>query len=849
MNRLPIFLVLIALAFSLVAQPVAVGDGKVEFSCAAPNANRVLLSGGFNRWNPDGIPMSKSDDGKWIVAIELEPGVHQYKFIVDGNWQQDSNNPIGMDDNYGGLNSAFVLTKDGRVLLESRAKGPANPNDEYPDGPKIYLSIIWHQHQPLYADPAKDFLRGPWVRLHATKDYYDMAAMLNDYPDIHLTINLTSVLLQQLQKYYVDRLGQVVDGDRIDEDAYFKKFAGRTDPWIDLLLKDTDKFTQQDDYYLTGGAWNCFGISEVMIERFPEYKALRDKGGNFSTMEKLQLKVWFALAWFDPDFLNGKVDLVGGGSVDLSDLVDFRDGKWYARHPFTEDDANRIVAESFKVMAAIVPAHKKLLEEGRAEIITTPYYHPILPLIYDSDIAKLCQPGTPLPARFSYPEDAAMQVKKGVAYFWQIFGRPPTGMWPGEGAVSEEVVPIFADAGIRWIATADGVLKKSTPPNQPIYRPYRVDTDHATGSAAEGKMLAVLFRDTELSDRIGFKYQTKSGEDAAEDFVEGVLSYAKDGEDRLVTVILDGENAWEWYRLSPDAKDFLHALYRKLTKLQRLGRIVTVAPSEYIIGNPDRGIPAHDVGAMPELEPLWPGSWINANFDTWIGEREENVAWNLLGKVRKDLESWKIAPPRVTGKPPANEAEKAASDMWNAMFAAEGSDWFWWYGADQGAPGGDAPFDEAFRTHLSNVYRYAQKAGIDVQIPEFSSILTGAAGGGGAMAQSVAPKIPVTFIVDASNVEVPKAIYIVGEPPELGAWTPNKIAMFDDGTHGDAKAGDGRWSLTVELPDGAYIEYKYTNSGSEGKWVPGEEFPEANRAITVSAKDGAMMVEDKFGER
>jgi hypothetical protein len=250
---------------------------------------------------------------------------------------------------------------------------------------------------------------------------------------------------------------------------------------------------------------------------------------------------------------------------------------------------------------------------------------------------------------------------------------------------------------------------------------------------------------------------------------------------------------------------------------------------------------------MPELEPLWPGSWINANFDTWIGEREENVAWNLLGKVRADLESWGVKAPKISDIP-KDEKEKAVFDMWEAMFAAEGSDWFWWFGGDQGAPGGDEPFDEGFIIHLNNVYRYARKAGIEVEIPEFQSVLSGASGGGGAMAHSGGIKIPVTFVVDASHVDVSEAIYIAGEPAKLGAWTPNKIAMFDDGTHGDAKAGDGKWSITVEFPEGAYIDYKYTNSGTEGQWLPGEEFPVANRAITVSSKNDRMTVEDKFGE-
>lgn len=848
MRKLSLLLILIA-AVAIMAQPKGLGDGRVEFTYSAPNANQVYLAGGFNRWEPTATPMKKVD-GEWKITLEFEPGIYQYKFVVNGNeWKQDPNNPAVIDDNYGGLNSVFVLKEDGSVVLESKASGPTNPDDEYPDGPKVHLAIIWHQHQPLYADPVEDYLRGPWVRLHATKDYYDMAAMLAEYPKVHATINLTSVLLQQLQNYYVARLKPVVEGNRVDEEKYFAKYAGHTDPWIDLLLKDTDKFTEQDNEYLTGGVWNAFGISDVMIARFPEYQALREKGGeNLSEKEKLQLKVWFALAWFDPDFLNGEVELVTGESVDLSDLVEYRDGKWYARQEFTEEDANRIVAESYKVMAAVVPAHAQLIEDDRGEIITTPYYHPILPLVYDSDIAKVCQPGTPLPERFNYPQDAMAQVLKGAVYYHDLFGTTPSGMWPGEGSVSEQIVPIFSQAGIRWIATADRVLHKSTPPNQPVWRPYRVDPDRTKGTDNPDEAVAVFFRDTELSDRIGFKYQTKPGEEAAEDFVQKVLSYAEEGEDRLVTVILDGENAWEWYRLSPDAKDFLHAMYRKLEKLYDLDRVVTVTPMEYIRGNPDRDVAPHPITEMAELEPLWPGSWINANFDTWIGEPEENLAWELLGQVREELGEMGLEQPVPVENPPTGGKELAAYNAWEAIYAAEGSDWFWWYGGDQGAPGGDMPFDEAFRTHLTNVYRYARDAGVDVEIPEFNSILSGVAGGGGAMAKSQGPDVEVTFVVDASKQKVKDAIYIVGAPPELGEWTPNKVRMYDDGSHGDAEADDGKWSLSVSLPEGSYVEYKYTNSGEEGQWEPGEEFPVTNRTVVVKDENGGMIVRDVFGE-
>ena len=182
------------------------------------------------------------------------------------------------------------------------------------------------------------------------------------------------------------------------------------------------------------------------------------------------------------------------------------------------------------------------------------------------------------------------------------------------------------------------------------------------------------------------------------------------------------------------------------------------------------------------------------------------------------------------------------------MFAAEGSDWFWWYGGDQGAPGGDEPFDEAFLTHLTNVYRYAQQAGVETEIPVFEPILSGASSGGGAMARGDGPEVEVTFAVDASSRKVSDAIYIVGEPEELGAWNPNSIRMYDDGTHGDEESGDGIWSLSFKFSEGTRVEYKYTNSGKEGQWEPGEEFPVTNRSITVKSDSGKMLIMDIFGE-
>ncbi|MBM4159959.1 MAG: hypothetical protein FJ217_02555 [Ignavibacteria bacterium] len=736
--------------------------------------------------------------------------------------------------------------------------------DDYPrTGKTLYLNIIWHQHQPLYLDPASDQLQGPWVRTHGTKDYYDTTSILEHYPNVHFTVNLTSSLLVQLDEHYVKRLKQCVNlkTNRVNAAKYFRTFAGKTDPWIDVALKPTRNFDERDLEVLLTNVWNAFGVSEVVIRRFPQYKALKDKydsfgPGSLTEQELRETKFWFYLAHFDPDFLEKRVRLVTGTTIDLTDLVGKdADGTYRLKKAINEDDCNRIVAEAYKVLAAIVPLHKTMMYRpasgtGQVEVITTPFYHPILPLIYDTDIARECQPNDALPPRFHFPQDAEAQVAKAVAYFTSQFGTRPTGMWPAEGAVAHEIVPLLAKQGILWIATDEKILSRSRPANLPKYYPYVVKGDGETHS------IVIVFRDTELSDKIGFVYQHSRGEDAADDFIRHALRYVprEDEPDRLLTVILDGENAWEWYRHDNDGKEFQHALYRKLSKLFETRQIVTTTVTEYIDGNPSRGIAAHPIGTLPTLERLYPGSWINANYDTWIGEEEENRAWEYLLTARTDLERSGILSPDPASKPPRKGSIAYYSyKAWESLYAAEGSDWFWWYGTDQTAPAGDKPFDLAYITHLNNVYAFVELAKRKLPKRNFEPIArvpaTVQRRAGGTMAQSSEEMVTVVFQVDCKGMYVRKSIYIVGNHELLGSWVPNRVRMYDDGTHGDLRKSDSIWTLEIQLPPGMEIQYKYTNSGAEGSWDPGEEFPWEHRTITVCGDEQSRQVLlDRFGK-
>ncbi|HEY5614703.1 MAG TPA: hypothetical protein VIL52_01675, partial [Bacteroidota bacterium] len=400
--------------------------------------------------------------------------------------------------------------------------------DDYPKtGKTLFLNIIWHQHQPSYLDPEQGYLRGPWVRTHGTKDYYDMVSVLEDFPNVHFTVNLTSALLFQLEHYYVERLKPFIDlkKNKVNAKKYFAEWGGRTDPWIDLALKPTRDFDEKDLGHLLTDTWNAFGVSPFILNRFPQYAKLKekfDKSGvrGVDEQDRREIKFWFYAANFDPSFLESKTKLASGATLNLTDLIEkHSDDTYWAKRAITEEDCNRIVVETYKILSSIVPIHRQLMydpltSKGQVEIITTPYFHPILPLVYDSDLARLCQPDHPMPSRYYFPQDAEAQVARAVEYFKKKFGTAPAGMWPAEGAVAHDIVAVLAKQGIRWIATDEKILANSKPSHQPKYYPYAL---YAPGSSKHS--VAIAFRDTELSDKIGFVYKEWNGEDAADDFI------------------------------------------------------------------------------------------------------------------------------------------------------------------------------------------------------------------------------------------------------------------------------------------------------------------------------------------
>ncbi len=548
-----------------------------------------------------------------------------------------------------------------------------------PEEDVLYLNLVWHQHQPLYYKDADGVYTRPWVRAHATKDYYDMTAMVEAYPNVHVTVNLTPVLLRQLDDF-------IQNGAK----DYYWVLAEK--PAAELSAEEKDFIVRR----FFDANW------DQMIARFPRYQELLEKRGgtdeadyaaaveNFSEQDFRDLQIWFNLAWFDPDFL---------AEEPLKGLVD-------KGRDFSEGDKEILFAEVRKVMAEIIPLHRRLQDSGQIEVITTPYAHPILPLIYDTNLALVGNPAAEMPARFSWPNDAIAHLQRSVEIYESNFGRAPRGLWPGEGSVAQEVVPLIARAGYQWMGTGEPVLaqslglgsftrdsKETVVEADTLYRPYYV-------SGPKGERAAVFFRDGNLSDKLGFEYSKLDGEAAADNFMERLENIRarlkEQGEPgpHVVSVILDGENAWEYY--PNDGKAFLHGMYQRLNESQT---IRTITPSEYLALYPEQR----------EIEKLFPGAWFSPNYDTWIGESEEKAAWDYLVKTREFLAKYDVQKRRTT------TPEKLARAL-DFMYLAEGSDWFWWYGSDQNS-GVDEYFDMGYRALLAEVYR-----SLDEPVPAYVNV-------------------------------------------------------------------------------------------------------------------------------
>ncbi len=531
---------------------------------------------------------------------------------------------------------------------------------------KLSIAVIWHMHQPLYRDRLTGVCTMPWVRLHAVKDYLDMVSILDGFPLVRQTFNLVPSLLEQLQDY--------ADGKR--------------DRAFEVSLKPAASLTHKDRLFLFE---RFFDLSENQLALFPRFARLAEIRKNlldqFSPIEAVReipeslwtdLMVLFNLAWLDPFWIEE--------DPELSRLSE----KANRNEPLSHSDQLLVLEKQQELIKRIIPTYRRMAESGQIELTTSPFYHPILPLLCDIEVAREAIPDLPLPSgRFAHPQDATRQVRRGLDFFEQTFGFRPKGFWPPEQSVSLEAIEILLDEGIEWVVSDEGILANSLGTGlerepwgalkkpELLYRPYWIERG--------GERLAAVFRDTALSDLIGFSYSRLNGALAADDLVRRLKESAErlpsEG-DHLVTIALDGENCWEYY--PRDGRDFLEALYEAVSREPSL-EMTTV--SRFLAAHPPEQ-------TLPRLHP---GSWISSNFTTWIGDPVKNLAWEYLRKTREDLDGW-------AGSLRPREWEQA----WEEIAIAEGSDWFWWFG-EGNSSGQDESFDLQFRLHLQNVYRLGKR--------------------------------------------------------------------------------------------------------------------------------------------
>ncbi len=481
---------------------------------------------------------------------------------------------------------------------------------------------------------------------------------------MHATFNVVPSLGQQLEEY---------------ASGSFRE------PWLELAFRPAEELTGEDKAEILARAFQV--NHENLMSRWRRFVDLyewsRPADGaqalvSFTPREWRDLQVLSQLAWMDEEWL-AKDPVV-------SQLAD--KGK-----DFTEKDKENLRLKQLELLRQVLPMYRKASESGQIEISTTPFYHPILPLLCDSDIARVANPGTPLPHRaFRHPEDAREQLRRAREYHQRVFGREPQGLWPSEGSVSDQALSIAAELGFRWFGSDEGVLGRTlniafnrdsagVPANADrLYAPLRVQ--------AGGRDIIGLFRDHHISDLIGFVYSRMDPGAAAAD-LHGRLRYLGErvqGAGPLtVCVFLDGENAWEYY--SANGREFLRDFYRR------------------VAGDADiRALTASEAITAAEKIPMstgiFPASWINTNFDVWIGHSEDVAAWQLLWDAREFYaRAEEAAAKGVEGAPSMGQLTAAHE----SVLVGEGSDWCWWFGPEH-STANDAEFDALFRKHLTGVY-------------------------------------------------------------------------------------------------------------------------------------------------
>lgn len=548
----------------------------------------------------------------------------------------------------------------------------------------LKIAILWHQHQPYYKMDNEFVL--PWVRFHGIKDYLDLVEILYEYPTIHQTFNLAPSLMLQIEEY----------------------ISSSTKDKIQILSeKPVTELSSEDKKNILKSFFIC--NYENMILPYQRYKELFDKSrkdnitiDSMSDQDWLDLQVWYNLTWFGPIARENKAI-----------RRFFQKGK-----NFTEAEKQLLLSFTNETLSFIVPTLKKLHSLNQIEISVSPFYHPILPLLCDTKSALESMPDLELNSLdYKHPESAKFHISSAINYYNTLFGFNPNGMWPSEGSISNEVLNLMIESGLKWTGTDEKLLENSLK-----NRYFNLEKYFKRTYTSEIGNISLFFRDHYLSDAIGFVYSRWNPFDAANDFINKLKKIRSDiinhyGEDALdyaiVPIILDGENCWEYYK--NNGYDFLTNLYNLFTHSSELKTVKFSEVSE----QEDFLEPINDIKA---------GSWINGNFSIWIGHKDDRIAWNALSEAHNTV---------LKAKDNINKENFDAA--LTEIHIAEGSDWFWWYG-DEHTAENKSDFDVMFRYHLSQAYKL-----VGADVPDYLSYPLGK---DGLIKQLVFPKGQISPKID-----------------------------------------------------------------------------------------------------
>jgi alpha-amylase/alpha-mannosidase (GH57 family) len=528
------------------------------------------------------------------------------------------------------------------------------------DKKKLKLVLCWHMHQPEYRDLQTGEFKLPWTYLHVIKDYVDMAAHLEAIPEAKAVVNFAPILLEQIEEY-----ANQVNG-------YLRNNHSISDPLLSAMVASNAPEAQEDQWKLIK---DCLRANrERQINRYPAFKKLvemaewleqhYDTFAYVNTQFLNDILVWYHLAWM-------------GETVKLNDnrikhLIEKGSG-------YSLRDREVVLQVISKLLEHVIYRYKTLAKKGQIELSVTPYAHPIIPLLLDFNSTHDAMPDAPLPEMVTYPgghDRVKWHLEKGVQTFKHFFGEKPKGCWPSEGSISQETLKILSDFGFAWTASGGKVLHNSLHFSEnndltDLHHPFKL----------KNTKIACFFRDDGLSDLIGFEYSKWHADDAVSDLIHHLENIAThEPGDKVVSIIMDGENAWEYF---PDnGYHFLSSLYKRLANHP----LIELSTFSECLKNKS---------VIKSLATLTAGSWVYGTFSTWIGSADKNRGWDMLCDVKCTFDN-AILDKRLTDK----QIQQAELQL----AVCEGSDWFWWFG-DYNPGEAVSSFEKQFRLNLANLYR------------------------------------------------------------------------------------------------------------------------------------------------